>query len=146
MNPEAAIDAVASELAWLENEVVFLGGAVIGLYLDAFGRANLRPTEDVDCVVPSADTRAAWWILARELQARGWSPDPEGPICRYHSPCGLVVDLMPVDPEILGFHGRWYRQVVARAQPRALSTGRLVLAPTPEDLLACKLEAFDDGP
>lgn len=49
---ERLLDRVAGELAWLSPPPVFLGGATIGLFLDAFGRAQLRSTQDIDCIVP----------------------------------------------------------------------------------------------
>lgn len=46
------LDGVAHDLEWLDVEPVFVGGATIGLFLDDFGRSQLRPTNDVDCIVP----------------------------------------------------------------------------------------------
>jgi len=42
------LDAVVDELAWLEPPPVYVGGAVVPLFLDDFGRSQMRPTEDVD--------------------------------------------------------------------------------------------------
>ena len=141
---EEMIDGVAEELSWLPQPPVFLGGATIGLYLDDFGRSQVRATKDVDCIVPGVDSRAAWWALEHQLQAAGWTPDATGPLCRYRSPGGTLVDLMSTDPEVLGFAGLWYWESVGNAEPRSLSTGRDVLVPRPEHLLACKLEAWND--
>jgi hypothetical protein len=112
---ERALDAVARDLEWLQSEAVFVGGDTIGLFLDPLGRSQLRPTVDVDCILPNVLTRTAWWQLEEELRLRSWSPDSEGPMCRYHSPAGIIVDLMPEDPEVLGFAGRWYPAAVASA-------------------------------
>ena len=98
---EHVVDAVAAGLAWISPEPVYVGGATIGLFLDALGRSQLRATLDVDCIVPSVVTRVAWWKLEEGLRARGWSPDPDGPICRYRSPGGVLVDLMSEDPGVL---------------------------------------------
>jgi len=139
---EHILDGVADDLSWLSPPPVFVGGATIGLFLDAFGRSHLRPTKDIDCIVPEVSTRQSWWDLEAELGRRGWNPDASGPICRYRSPNGALVDLMPTVPEVLGFQGRWYPAAVASAQLRRLVTGRGVRTPTPELLLACKLEAW----
>jgi hypothetical protein len=141
---ERILDQVADELGWVTPAPVFLGGATIGLYLDEFGRSQLRPTQDIDCIVPQILSRAAWWNLEEQLRDRGWMPVQGGPICRYRSPSGALVDLMAETPEVLGFGGRWYQSTVRDAQPRELVTGRRILVPTPEHLLACKLEAWQD--
>ncbi len=141
---EHILDRVAVELSWLVPPPVFLGGATISLFLDAFGRAQMRPTKDIDCIVPEILSSASWWALEEQLRERGWSPLPDGPICRYRSPSGALVDLMSEEPEVLGFSGRWYPQAVKGAQQRALVTGRQVAVPRPEHLLACKLEAWTD--
>lgn len=57
----------AEELSWLVPAPVFIGGATIGLFLDSLGRDQLRPTKDVDCIVPSVATTMQWFALEREL-------------------------------------------------------------------------------
>lgn len=141
---ERILDRVAGNLSWLAPAPIFLGGATIGLFLDDFGRAQLRPTQDIDCIVQQVLTRTDWWKLEKQLRDRSWEPVPGGPICRYQSPEGDLVDLMAQTPEILGFSGRWYPDTVKNAQRRQLVTGQLVRVPTPEHLLACKLEAWND--
>lgn len=117
------IAAVARRLEALDATPVFVGGAVVAAYLDAFGRAQQRPTLDVDCIVAGTSTAAAWWSLEQRLRGAGWSPDPTGPICRYHSPDGTPVDLMPEDPGVLGFAGRWYPCAVRSARLVELQEG-----------------------
>lgn len=43
---------VHEHLHRLGLDVVYVGGATIGLYLDPFGASRTRPTKDVDCIVP----------------------------------------------------------------------------------------------
>jgi hypothetical protein len=52
---------------------------------------------DVDCIVEQVLTRTDWWQLEEQLRDRGWTPVPSGPICRYRSPSGVLVDLMAHD-------------------------------------------------
>ncbi|MFZ5480362.1 MAG: hypothetical protein ACOZNI_26595 [Myxococcota bacterium] len=144
MNIEAVLDDVAAEIEWLSPPPVFIGGATIGLYLDPFGRAQVRPTRDVDCIVPRLRTTADWFALESELRRRGWRADATGPICRYVSPRGHLVDFLAAEPSVQGFAGTWFARAVAGARPHRLPSGREILVPLPADLLACKLEAFFD--
>lgn len=140
---EHIVDRVAEDLDWVQPEPVFVGGATIGLFLDDFGRMQLRPTRDVDCIVPHVLTRETWWKLEEELRSRGWSPVPDGPLCRYRSPAGTLVDLMSTAPSVLGFSSRWYPHIVARPERRALVTGRTIHVPPAALLLASKLDAWE---
>lgn len=47
----AAIQAVSKGLGDLLDEVVFVGGAVAGLYATSTGAGDIRVTLDVDCVI-----------------------------------------------------------------------------------------------
>ncbi|MDD5309197.1 MAG: hypothetical protein PHU25_17935 [Deltaproteobacteria bacterium] len=141
---EIALDRAASLLEWLKPAPVFIGGTVVPLFLDAFGRAQARPTKDVDCIVPEVLSYVAYAKLEERLRANGWEPDPEGPICRYRKEGGGTVDFLPEDPSVLGFAGRWYPDTVRSATLRRLVTGREILIPCASRLLACKLEAFFD--
>jgi hypothetical protein len=42
---------VAEVLQQLPQRIVFTGGATISLYLDDYSIEDMRPTDDVDCVV-----------------------------------------------------------------------------------------------
>lgn len=43
-------EAILEELGSVRDEVVFLGGAVVGLLVDTAATADVRPTGDLDCV------------------------------------------------------------------------------------------------
>ena len=67
----------------------------------------------------------------------------DAPICRWRYR-GIVVDLMPTDPNVLGFANRWYRLAVETAQRISLPSGitiRLISGPA---FIATKFEAFAD--
>lgn len=139
------LTAVADALDWLDPPPVFVGGAIIALYLDPTGGRQVRPTDDVDLIVPAVQSLSGWLGLQQALAEHGWSPDPTArTICRYISPDGCPVDFMAQDPTVLGFAGRWYPAAVASAEECRLSTGRLIRRPSTPHLLACKLEAYSD--
>lgn len=140
---ESVLAEVAAELDWLTPPPVFIGGATIGLFLDEFARTQLRPTKDVDCIVPAITTTMQWFELERQLRHQGWQPDPRGPICRYFSPRGHMVDLLALRPEAQGFAGAWFASAVTHSEERVVYS-RSVRIPDAAHLLACKLEAFKD--
>ncbi len=144
MNIEAVLAEVVEELSWVDPPPVFIGGATIGLFLDEFGRSQLRGTKDVDCIVPAVLTAMDWFGLEAQARSRGWTPDRDGPICRYISPKGHMVDLLAARPEVQGFTGTWFGAAVAHAERRLLSDGSAVMVPAVPWLLACKIEAFED--
>jgi hypothetical protein len=101
-----------------------------------------RPTRDVDLIVEIASCRE-YWALQRELESRGFVQDEDGGvICRWIV-AGIQVDVMPTDPQILGFSNRWYAPAVQTAETHPLDDVpvRVVTAPY---FVATKLEAFAD--
>jgi hypothetical protein len=105
--------AVARVLNRLPQPVVYTGGATISLYLDALSARDMRPTDDVDCVVEVTSQRE-YYQLAAILRDLGLSEDtsPGAPLCRWLC-AGVKLDVMPVDPQVLGFGNRWYQRGVA---------------------------------
>ena len=45
------LETVARILSQVRTTIVFTGGATISLYLDEVAAPDIRPTDDVDCVV-----------------------------------------------------------------------------------------------
>jgi predicted nucleotidyltransferase len=127
----------------LRDEMVFVGGAVAGLLLTDPAMPAIRPTEDVDLVCPVL-VLADYHRVESALRARGFVQDmrPEAPICRWQVG-SVVVDVMPMLEEILGFANRWYPLALETAQPVVLPSGRLIRLIAAPVFLATKLEAFD---
>lgn len=135
---------IAQALGDLREQVVFLGGAVAGLLVTDLLAEGVRATRDVDAVAQAG--RAQFQRLQRELARRGFREDADsGVICRWiHRDSGVVFDLMPENPDVLGFANRWYPYAVATARPVALGEGLHIRLATAVAFLATKLEAFAD--
>ncbi len=99
----------ARALGDLRDEVVFVGGAVVDLFITDPAAPHPRFTEDVDVVV-EVTTHGAWSRLGERLRSLGFREDQrEGaPICRWRFG-DLAMDVMPVLERVLGFSNRWYR-------------------------------------
>jgi hypothetical protein len=136
------LGVVAKVLEKLPQQVVFTGGATIPLYLDAYAAAEIRPTDDVDCVVEIV-SQADYYRLAKKLRELGLSEDSSkgAPLCRWLCN-GVKLDIMPVDPAILGFGNRWYERGVATAIGQLLPNGCEIQIFSVPYLLGAKIEAF----
>lgn len=137
-----SLRVIAQALGDLREQVVFVGGAVAGLLLTDPLAEGVRATVDVDAVVQAE--RAQFHRMQRELARRDFREDADsGVICRWiHRDSGVVFDLMPENPDVLGFANRWYRYAVATAQRVALGHGLHIRLATAVAFVATKMEAF----
>jgi hypothetical protein len=139
----ALLELAASALGELVNQVVFTGGATVGLWITDPAAPEPRPTEDVDVIV-EITTRGSFADFEQRLRDRGFQHDQlSDVICRWrHADRELVLDAMPMDASILGFENRWQGAAVPHAIDRALPSGASIAAVSPPYLIATKLEAF----
>lgn len=139
------LERAAQELAPFIDEVAFVGGATIALWITDEGAPSPRVTKDVDLVVEVA-SRAGWYRFEERLRAHGLRNDSSSRvICRWKAGSAddeLVVDLMPGDASILGFDNRWQRPALDNAETEPLPSGQRIRAISPPYLLATKLEAW----
>jgi hypothetical protein len=137
------LELAAEALEPVLDEVVFLGGASVTLWITDPGTPPPRPTMDVDVVV-EVTTRSAFYAFEERLRSLRFKEDQaDGIICRWrHRDTGLILDAMPSDPNILGFANRWQAAAIPHAIERELPSGAKIRAAPPAYLLATKIEAF----
>lgn len=135
---------VAEALGDLRDQVVFVGGAVAGLLVTDPMAEGVRATRDVDAVVQGA--RFQFQRIEAKVAESGFVRDMDsGVICRWvHRESGVLFDLMPVQPDVLGFSNRWYAYAVETAAPVDLGNGVSIRVATAVAFVATKLEAFAD--
>lgn len=142
----AMLERAAEELTPFIDEVAFVGGATLALWITDQAAPEPRVTKDVDLVVEVA-SRADWYRFEERLRAHGLRNDSSSRvICRWRagSPDDeLLVDLMPGDASILGFENRWQRPALDHAKTLPLPSGQQIRAISPPYLLATKLEAWN---
>jgi hypothetical protein len=102
------LEVAADLLGPLLEEVVFVGGATVHLWLTEPGAPPARATEDVDVICEVA-TRTAYYRPGDRLRERGLQEAADEPVlCRWRSAePRLVLDVMPTDADILGFSNPW---------------------------------------
>lgn len=87
------IGRVLTEIAWLRERLIFIGGAVLPLLVDVTERFEApRTTNDVDAITATASYPARHRI-EEELHRAGFRPDPRRHIGRYISPSNEIFDL-----------------------------------------------------
>lgn len=138
------LEAGAANLRPVLSRVVFLGGATIDLWITDPAAREPRITYDVD-VVAEVVTLGAYEEFQRELRQAGLREDTEcGVICRWRSASDLIIDVVPAEPRLAGFGGRWLSETIEAAVEHVLPSGITIRVVPPPCLVATKLEAFAD--
>ena len=141
------LELAAKALESVLDEVVFLRGASISLWITDPGAPPPLPTADVDVVLVEVTTRQDFYTFEEKLRSLRFDEDREaGIICRFrHRDSDLVLDAMPAEASILGFGNRWQAASIPHAIERMLPAGARIRAASPAYLLATKLEAWGEG-
>jgi hypothetical protein len=136
------LEKASSKLHGFLDEVVFVGGAVLGLLITDEGSAPARPTVDVD-VIAEISTFTEYFDFSQRHIASGFREDDgELPLnCRWLS-AGLILDVMPTADGVLGPVNRWYKEALESADVHSLSNGDRIRVISAECFLGTKMEAF----
>lgn len=123
-------------------EIVFVGGCATGLLITDPGAAAVRKTYDVDVIAEIA-SYAEYAIFSERLRRLGFQEDTnEGaPLCRWQH-TGLILDVMPLDEQILGFSNRWYADALRTSAEVLLPSGLNLRAISAPYFVGTKMEAF----
>ena len=143
-NPNLEIlEMAVDHLGPLADGMVFLGGCATGLLLTDVAAPPIRATQDVD-VITEVASLGDYHRLSGQLRKRGFKEDqsPDAPICRWVA-AGVVLDVMPTRPEILGFGNEWYQPALDAAVAVELPSGKRIRMVTAPYFLVTKLAAFD---
>lgn len=137
------LELAVEHLGGLLDEVVFVGGATVELWITDEAAPEFRPTDDVDVIV-EITTRGDYYRFEKKVRRAGLENDQQsGVICRFkHPDSGLLLDVMPTEASILGFENRWQAEAFPHAIEVELPAGQVIRAIPPAYRLATKLEAF----
>ncbi len=140
---EALLELAADILGSLVDEVVFVGGATVHLWLTDAAAPPVRATDDVD-VICDVTSYVQYQAFAERLRDRGLEEVIDEPvICRWrHRESGLAIDVMPTSEEVLGFSNLWYEVGIATAIELELPSGKRIRAVAPPVVVATKLAAW----
>lgn len=134
------IIVVAQALGDLNDHVVYVGGAVAGLYADDSGAPEIRPTKDIDIVVEIA-TEVELEHLRQKLAKRGFhNAKDEHVICRFHYG-DILIDVMATQNIGWAPANPWFQSGFNRAEIRHIKDRVIKIMPFPY-YLASKFVAF----
>lgn len=136
------IERVAQGLGSLCDEMIFVGGSVIIVYVNDSAASEIRPTLDIDLVTGIKSYRK-FELLESELRKRGFVNDlTSGVICRWIYK-GETVDIMPCDEKILGFSNKWYLEGFRNKISYPITPELNIQILPVCYYLACKIEALN---
>jgi len=141
-NLELLTDA-AKLLEPLLGELVFVGGCATALLITDKAAADVRPTLDVDAIA-EITSYAGYNTFSERLKKLGFQEDTreDAPRCRWRQET-TTLDVMPLDPKVLGFSNSWYRPAMEHSEERELENGLKIRLVAPVYFCASKLEAFE---
>ena len=126
-NPNLEILELAiHQLGELADDLVFVGGCATGLLITDPAAAPVRATYDVDAIAQVL-SRSEYYQFAEKLKGKGFREDAEegAPMCRWRCE-KVILDVMPIDPSILGFGSDWYQEAQENAVRFALPSGNAI--------------------
>lgn len=138
----AVTKKIAIALGPLNQQVVYVGGAVVSLYIDDRAADDVRPTKDLDLTMKIVSI-GALESLREALVASGFIQTSEDSVvCRFRFD-DILVDVMATVPIGWAPGNRWFEQGFDMAFSYSLDDLTINLLPLPY-FLATKFDAFFD--
>jgi len=124
----------------LNKEVIYVGGAVVSLYVTDEGAEQPRPTKDIDISV-QISTYAQMEELREKLALKRIYPALSEKVMYRYSFEDILIDFIPFEQTPLGPTNSWLKPGFEKAYP--VNIGELEIKILPVSLfLATKWEAF----
>lgn len=137
-----ATKKVALALGELNEQVVYVGGAMVSIYINDTAAEDIRPTKDIDLTFQIA-SYAKLEQLREELVSKGFSQSSDDKVtCRFRFE-DLIVDVMTTEAVGWAPSNPWFEKGFNKAINVDLEDINIKILPLPY-FLATKMEAFMD--
>ena len=103
------IEKVALSLGELNKDVLYVGGAVVSLYVTDEGAEQPRPTKDIDISV-QISTYNQMDTLREKLATKRIYPAPTESVMYRYSHEDILIDFIPFEATPLGPTNSWLKQ------------------------------------
>lgn len=140
------LQTVALGFGDLTQKIIFVGGAVLDLYVTDDAAPEFRPSGDIDCLLnlPALLDNYVW---ERMLIERGFEKQKatQSPTCRWVYQ-GIPVTISPIQGqmELLGYRNIWYEEGLFHSLNHTLPNGVTIRIFHPAYYTAAKVNAFLD--
>lgn len=135
-----AIEEVAIALEEINDEVIYVGGAIISLYVNEESAEQPRPTKDIDVSV-QISSYSQMDQLRERLSKKTIYPEPTEDVMYRYSYEDILIDFIPFEETSLGPTNRWLKPGFKKAFPVKLGKAVIKILPVGY-FLASKWEAF----
>lgn len=134
------IEKVATALGELNNEIIYVGGSVVSLYVTDKGADQPRPTKDIDISVQVA-SYAEMDELREKLAAKKFYPASSERVMYRYSYEDILIDFIPYEKTPLGPTNSWLKPGFEKAYSIQLDSVNIKILPV-SLFLATKWETF----
>lgn len=136
------ISKIANALGELNNEVIFVGGATVSLYINDEAAEDVRPTKDIDISVSVATINELEDIRER-LASKGFLQSSElDVICRFKFE-DILVDVMNTNPISWAPANQWFEKGFEKMEEIKIEQNTIQIMPF-NYFLASKFTAYED--
>ncbi|MCB0497522.1 MAG: nucleotidyl transferase AbiEii/AbiGii toxin family protein [Cyclobacteriaceae bacterium] len=134
------VEKVASTLEELNNQVIYVGGAVVSLYVTDEGAEQPRPTKDIDVSI-QISTYAQMNELREKLATKKIYPAHMEKVMYRFILKDILIDFIPYEETPLGPTNSWLKPGFEKAYPVKIGNEEIRILPV-SLFLATKWEAF----
>ncbi|MFO8022312.1 MAG: nucleotidyl transferase AbiEii/AbiGii toxin family protein [Perlabentimonas sp.] len=136
------VKVIASALKELKEQVVFVGGSILILYINESGAENVRQTMDIDFTL-KLNNYKYFSEFQNRLSQLGFQPDPFGHSINSYKYKNIPVDIMLAVDSPLGPCNRWYQKGFSSTQEITIEGETIQIFSAPY-FLATKFEAYNN--
>jgi predicted nucleotidyltransferase len=134
------IEKISLALEEINDEVVFIGAAILGLYVTEEGADPPRITSDIDICIKIC-TYSQMNQIQERLAIKGFFPAAEQKLIYRFEYKKILVDFIPVEDTPLGPTNRWLKPGFGKAERVKIGESAIFILPV-SYYLATKWEAF----
>lgn len=134
------VEKVAIALGEINNDVIYIGGAVVSLYVTDDGAEQPRPTKDIDISV-QISTYSQMEQLREELAKKKIFPASNETVMYRYSYKDILIDFIPYEETPLGPTNSWLKPGFEKSYSVLIGNIEIKILPV-SFYLATKWEAY----